>query len=309
MADISSYNGDYYAICIVISIIIVLFTLILIIIYSKTKKFHSYPCYLHLILSFVIAIDNIFRLIPMSVIEDRNKKEKEKSGGCKFQAFVLTLFDKLLLTTMTVYSIIIYFGFAKTQFYKKYEPKIFIISNIVSFLLSLILTIVFADSFERYDDICYVNNSDKKKIVDCIVTSLLMICNVIFLVMLLLSIRNLRLNSSGKSTSSLTFYFYKYIINLILNLIIFIIVILIILDKFIDSEENSDEIIDLIYCILGLFIVIFFTTNSSVKNEALNLICCKKVEDKNANSEDSEDDDYDDDKKIELKNSIDKIYN
>ena len=140
---------------------IVIFTVFLIIIYAKTKDLHSYPCYFNILLSSVIAIDNVLRLIP--TYEDKNDKDDDSNFkhnykfACKFQGFNLALFDKFMLTTMTIYSIISFLGLIKYQFYKSHEKCLFITLIIIGFLISLILAIIFIiNGITNYDDVCYV---------------------------------------------------------------------------------------------------------------------------------------------------------
>ena len=138
------------------SSIIVIFTIFLIIIYAKTKELHSYPCYFNILLSSVISIDNVLRLIP--TFEDKNKDiDPNDKLACRFQGFNLALFDKFMLTTMTIYSIISFLGLVKYQFYKNNEKLLFIILIIIGFLISLFLAILFMlNGVTNYDDVCYV---------------------------------------------------------------------------------------------------------------------------------------------------------
>ena len=148
----------------------------------KVKDLHSYPCYFN-ILSVVISINNIARLINPGTDSD--------SIGCKIQGFILALFDKLMLTTMTIYSIVAYLGIINLEFYKGNEKSIFIISTILSFLISLIIAILFIlNGVVVYDDVCYVRSSIdetvrnlkvNKEIIDVIVNSILLVVNFLLL--------------------------------------------------------------------------------------------------------------------------------
>ena len=183
-------DWEKYFISFIPSLIIVIFTIFLIIIYSK-KELHSYPCYFNIILSSVISIDNVLRLIP--VYEDKNSKEEGKKPNdkfiCKFQGFSLALFDKLMLTTMTIYSIISFLGLVKYQFYKSHERCLFITLIVIGFLISLFLAILFIlNGVTNYDDVCYVkadkeNDNDEdlkvnKQLIDILVTSILLLINI-----------------------------------------------------------------------------------------------------------------------------------
>ena len=106
---------------IAISILISIIAVFLIIIYLINRKFRSYPYYFNIIFILVIAVDNIIRLIPGEI----DSKQKE-TIGCKIQAFTLTLFDKLMLILMTIYSIFAYLENFQNFFYKS-NKKLFLL--------------------------------------------------------------------------------------------------------------------------------------------------------------------------------------
>ena len=70
---------------------IILISLFLIFLYIKSKEFHQYQCYNIIILSIIIFLDNVLRLIPMDIFILRH-----------IQAFLLSFFDKLILTIITL---------------------------------------------------------------------------------------------------------------------------------------------------------------------------------------------------------------
>ena len=100
---------------IILNIIIIIISFYLSILYIKSKTLHIYPCYNFLILSFIIFLDNIFRIIPL----DNNDVLKY------MQALLLTSLDKLILSTVVFEAFIIYMGVVKTKFYYKNEKIIF----------------------------------------------------------------------------------------------------------------------------------------------------------------------------------------
>jgi hypothetical protein len=269
---------EAYVICYVFSVLIILVTLCIICIYIKTKEFRSYPCYFNILLSSVIALDNIIRIIPVS--------GDDESIMCLIQGFSLALFDKLMLTTMTVYSLISFLGIIKIELYKIYEKWIFIVLTSAGFLISLVLAVLFIiNGTIKYDDICYVRSkSDEKKeikinkeLIDIIVTSILFAINVICIVYLLIYLFLTIRESKKKRFSNLqnmSFHFWKFIFNFLLNDLTFILVILIISDSFL----WPDEFISLSYIILGLLIIIFYTINHRVLIEIKKIICCIKEE-------------------------------
>ena len=291
-------DWEKYFISFIPSFIIVIFTIFLIIIYSKTKL-HSYPCYFNIILSSVISIDNVLRLIP--VYEDKNSKEEGKKPNdkfiCKFQGFSLALFDKLMLTTMTIYSIISFLGLVKYQFYKSHERCLFITLIVIGFLISLFLAILFIlNGVTNYDDVCYVK-ADKdlkvnKQLIDILVTSILLLINIYCishtLVYLFKTSQECKTNGDIRKSNNYLYHFWKYLIDLILTFLTFLMVILIIADKFIDSSPLIESFI---YVMFSLLIVLFFTINSRILKEIKRLLCCKAEEKSSSNIEVEDDED------------------
>jgi hypothetical protein len=284
-------NWQIYLICYIPSFFIVIITFCLIFIYTKTKDLHSYPCYFNILLCSVIAIDNILRLIPFYDDQDLTKKPNDKFG-CKFQGFSLSLFDKLMLTTITIYSIISFMGLVKNEVYAEYERCLFISLIIISFLISLFCSILFMlNGVTNYKDICYVKaekapDDDQdlkinKKIIDTIVTSILFVINVYCILHTLFYILKMIKDLKGKGENyqnnekkikKYYSHFWKFIINLIIISLTFIMVILIILDKFF----TTDIITSLFYVLISLIIVIIFTINLRVLHEGKKIICCQK---------------------------------
>ena len=287
----NNYFDIVYPFCIGFNALIILITTCLIIIYVKVKDLHSYPCYFNILLSAVISIDNIARLI--------NPGKDSDSIGCKIQGFILALFDKLMLTTMTIYSIVAYLGIINLEFYKGNEKSIFIISTILSFLISLIIAILFIlNGVVVYGDVCYVRSSIdetvrnlkvNKEIIDVIVNSILLVVNFYCILRLLIYIIKIILESKKNKEERVLkeyfFFFLKYLIIFILNNMTFIMVILIIFDKF-ESEFTS-----LFYIILSFLIILFYTVNMRVLHEGKNIICCKKERTKSEEYK-IEDEDY-----------------
>lgn len=273
-----------YILCYTFSIIIIFITTCLIIIYVKTKSLHSYPCYFNILLSSVISLDNMIRLIKF-IDGDNTQFEPNNSFLCSFQGFSLVFLDKLMLTTMTVFSIISYIGVAKNAFYNHYEKYIFIILTIISFVISIVLAILFMlNGVVNNEDICYVSpdeNKVNKKLIDCIVTSILFVINFFCILRLLIKIFKIMKESSDNERKNYFSHFCKYIFIFILNNTTFIVVILIILNKFLDDAVLTS----ICYIILSLFIVLFYTVNRRVLGEGVKIICCVKEEKKNNEEE------------------------
>jgi hypothetical protein len=303
MDDVGERDLVIYYICTGFSILIIFVTAFLILVYSKTKALHSYPCYFNIILSSVISMDNILRIIPFydNDIRSHSQTKPKESFGCIFQGFTLALFDKFMLTTMTLHSTISFLGIVKLNFYKKNEKKIFISLTIISFVIPLVMAIVaIQNGVGVYDDVCYVkytkdeDDDDKdierkiklfKTIPDLIVTSILFLINLYFILHLLIHICKLIIKckerDEAQKVTNYYFHLWKFFVNLMLTIITFIMVILIITGNFL----SSDETISLCYVILSLFIVLFYTLNYRVLKEGKNILCCIKEENNNENDE------------------------
>ena len=290
-----------YPISFGISLLIVFITLCLIFIYAKVKDLHSYPCYFNILLSSVISIDNISRLIRP---KGENKIDIEQSAGCAIQSFILALFDKLMLSTMTIYSIVTYLGTLYIQFYKSNEKFIFISLTLIGFIISLILAILFIlNGVQYFNDICYVRLYPEegkeiifnKEIIDLIFTIILLIINFYCILHLLIKIFLYIKESKNeiKKRSNYIRHFCKYIIIFILNNLTFGLVICII-----KNYIEKDELKSLSYIIFSLLVVLFYTLNTRVLYEGKKLICCQKDEKKDDIKEEKDDDD--DDNGIEI---------
>ena len=273
-----------HPVLIAISIIITVFAFLLLIIYLLNKKFRSYPCYFNIIFTLSITLDNLIRLITGGK-GNGDESDTNYTTICQIQAFTLTLFDKVMLCLMTSYSIIAYIGSYHLYFYKTHEKKIFIVLTIVSFLISLITTILFyINGISNRSQYCYVETKSQfKKILDTIVTSILLIISLFCIIKLLIKIKQLKQekeyetetgDGNEDSVKSITRHLIRFILNLILTLNIFMYVICLI-NKIIDFEHFFK---DLVYILLSLFAELFFTINMELIKEVLRIITCKKIE-------------------------------
>ena len=260
---------------IAISILISIIAVFLIIIYLINRKFRSYPYYFNIIFILVIAVDNIIRLIPGEI-----DSKGDETIGCKIQAFTLTLFDKLMLILMTIYSIFAYLENFQNFFYKPNEKIIFIISTSGSFVLSLILAFIFFFQGIEKSEYCYVESNTLKNIVDSSITGLLLLISLFCLISLLINIKQIKQerendpeNEQGKE--QVDFYLVRFIGALIMNLLTFGYVIILInnLIKF-----KKDFIKDLIYMLLSLSVELFYTIKIELINQVKKMVTCNKGE-------------------------------
>ena len=160
----------------------ILITIFLCSIYLISKSFRSYPCYLNIILSFVILVDNLLRLIS-----------KDKEWFCYFQAIGLTIFDKLTVIVMTINAYLTYVGFVHYKFYKKYIKALFFISMTIGLLGSIIYTIIFIlqDEPTGFGNVCYIKSTDSKRKVDVAIQIILANINFYCIINTLISIDNI----------------------------------------------------------------------------------------------------------------------
>ena len=203
---------------ILLSIVISLFTILIIFIYSRGESFKSYPCYFNIFFCLAITLDNILRLIQ--------KKENEAAFWCWLQALSLSFFDKIILNSITNYSIIHYLGFYKQEFYKNNLKRIFIALVIANISISFILTFIFSlEGVDSEGEVCYVDTTKTLKIViDSIYTCILLFFDIICIILLIVGLFNLsKKYSKSKDSRKLktNLYIYRFIFDLILNIITF----------------------------------------------------------------------------------------
>lgn len=278
-----------HPVLIIISVIISIFAIFLIIIYSVKRNFRSFPCYFNILFTLIIAVDNLIRLMPGGKgngIGDEKPKEIE----CHIQAIALTLFDKLMLCFMTVYSIIAYIGSFQMFFYKSYEKLIFIVLTIISFIISLVCTFIFYfNGISNRSQFCYVETKNNiKKIVDSIITSILLIISLFCITKLLIKIYLLKKEKENDTDNEHTngkgmnFHFLRFMISFFINLFTFGYVIILI-NKIFDMETFVK---DLIYILLSLFAELFFTINNELIKEVKKILTCRTTRE-NDESEDN----------------------
>ena len=91
---------------IVLSALITVAGILIMIIYAKSKIFHSYPYYFNIFYILTVMLNNLIRLLPGR----KDENEFKTSTGCYIQGIILAALDKLMLTQIASYSIIYYLG-------------------------------------------------------------------------------------------------------------------------------------------------------------------------------------------------------
>lgn len=282
----------------IISIIITIFTVLLIIIYSLNKSFKSIPFYFNIFFCIIISLDDILRFVPSGV--DGSQKNDGETTWCKIQAISLSILDKYILLLITIYSLINYISQFNVEFYQNHMKAIFISLIIAGILISIIISIIFFLEGISYKSlICYVDTyNNVKKIVDSIYTVILFLINAFCLIRVITHmiklIKEYRDNGNSQKENSCKSHLTRLIIDLIINLIIFGYILLLI-NKWIPSGGYKD----FVYVLLCLVAELFYTINKQLIKAFINIITCKKEEENIQTESNFSNDDVDD---IELEN-------
>ena len=253
---------------------------------SQTNiNIRSYPCYLNIILSMVIAVNNICRLITT---------KKQESFACRLQAFILACFDKLIATTITANSFLTYEGLCDNDYYIAHIKPLFIITNSIGLLISIVFALIFTIRGTNYFKVCYILGGPKKEIPDTILTSILFILYLYFtlksILFLAKNMKELSLKSVEKKyIRTFTFHYFRMSISLILCSAFFIVTILIIND----SLFFGYDYIDITFITLCLIIDLFFTLNQTVIKQTLK--CFNKQTEEEDDNENFVDDNEEED--------------
>jgi hypothetical protein len=225
-----------------------------------------------MIISLIILIDNACRLLPSTNFPEPFKY---------IQAFTLTFLDKLLLTTMTSQTFILYLGIVKTQFYYKYEKVIFFLTLIVEILICCVLTtlyIIFGGKtdYKEKNKYFYCGSSEFKDFADPIFDSIFLFINIIFFVNLLEYFSKKKKEASNGETEDLDYgkNFTKYLLMFFVNIITFVESYLIIFEKI------PIEYIDIIYLSTCLLIDLAYNINDITIKETTKIFCKKIYEEK-----------------------------
>ena len=294
----SNETNEYTALTIcywIFSILMIIFTILLIIIYSRDKYFQGYKndindinnrnklylSYFNIFFCFIVVFSNIIRLIPESLtVKERDKNDKDIKEGnfiCKLQAFIACLLDKLLISLMTNYSIFNYLSMFKSDFYKAYLKKIYLFLISIGFAISLILSIIFIwEGISFKDIVCSIHTrTTVKKVVDSLFTGFLFIINAYCLGSIIKNLYDLtkKYNTEGNEPhfKRSSHFLYRYTLDLIINIVAFTYTFLVINKAF---PRGSYK--DFIYISICLIVELFFTINESLFKAFIRLVSCGK---------------------------------
>ena len=256
-----------------ISVLITVSAILIVIVYAKSKIFHSYPYYFNIFFMLTIMLNNLIRLIPGR--EEEN--EFDTSIQCYIQGIILTVLDKLMLCQITSYSVIYYLGSFHSEFFERNKMMIFLILSEAGFAISMILATVFSfKGMSVSSQFCYVRTRDNTKyIVDTIVTTLLWLISVLCTLRLLLNLIKIKKEVAvfNRKADSITYHTCRFSFNLVFNILIYLYVDLLINKKL---TWMTDWTKDLYYILLSFIGEIFFTINAEVWKEAKRIITCKE---------------------------------
>ena len=260
---------EYLIPTIIINALTIIINFYLLFIFFKSKSFHEIPLYNILIFSFILFFDNIFRLI------DATDNEKESHNDTeKFQAFVLALFDKLILANLTMHTTIFYLGLVKSEFYSAHELKIHILCFIINFIISSIIVSIYIgingvhQPSNRY--YCYVDESKTKKILDTIFNSVYYLINLFCSISLFKNVSEKKKEAESKNNDN--YIYFKRALNKII--FTFIITFITFLESFLIIYGVLDgPKTDLIYLMTCLIIDFYIISNKTIVNETLKIFC------------------------------------
>ena len=314
MEEANKLRNAFWVIVIyyIFSAFMVVFSILLIITYSKDKYFHKdindsimrnvklYPCYFNIFYCTIISLSNAIRLIPYQ-FTTQEYQNGNPTFICKAQSFLASLFDQLLISLMTIYSIINYLSVFKIYFYKNHLKAIYLSLIFIGFLISLILTIFyFCRGVSGKDILCYIHTRDNFKIISNIIyISILFIITLFCLISLIYKLNNMKkefqLNGNSRKVKRSLSFLKRFILALIINIIAFTYIILLIIKVF---PKGSYK--DICYMIVCLIVEIFFTINKHLYRAFMRLITCNKVEKYKDNIDLNEE--FSEDDKIEEEN-------
>ena len=261
---------------IAVSVLISVAGIFIIVIYAKSKIFHSYPYYFNIFFIVAIMLNNLIRLLPGR--SDEN--EFKTSVGCYIQGIILTVLDKLILCQITSYSVIYYLGSFHSEIFEKNKMLIFLLLSEAGFAISMILATVFSlKGMSVSSQYCYVRTNDQTKfIVDTIITTLLWATSIFCTLKLLINLVKIKKEVAvfNRKAESITYHTWRFSFNLVFNILIFLYVDLLINKKLTWIPGNWGK--DLIYIILSFIGEIFFTINSEVWKETKRILTCKQAE-------------------------------
>ena len=260
---------------IVVSVLIAVAGILIMIIYAKSKIFHSYPYYFNIFYILTVMLNNLIRLLPGR--EDEN--EFKTSTGCYIQGIILAALDKLMLTQIASYSIIYYLGSFHSEVFERNKLLIFYLLSQIGFAISMILATVFSfKGMSVNSQYCYVRTRDNTKyIIDTTYTTLLWAISVFCTLRLLINLVKIKKEVAvyNRKAESISYHTCRFSFNLVFIILMYLYVDLIINKKL---TWMINWLKDFIYIFLSFVGEVFFTINSEVWKETKRILTCKQAE-------------------------------
>ena len=260
---------------IVLSALITVAGILIMIIYAKSKIFHSYPYYFNIFYILTVMLNNLIRLLPGR--EDEN--EFKTSTGCYIQGIILAALDKLMLTQIASYSVIYYLGSFHSEVFERNKLLIFYLLSQIGFAISMILATVFSfKGMSVNSQYCYVRTRDNTKyIIDTTYTTLLWAISVFCTLRLLINLVKIKNEVAvyNRKAESISYHTCRFSFNLV-----FIILMYLYVDLIINKQLGwmINWLKDFIYIFLSFVGEVFFTINSEVWKETKRILTCKQAE-------------------------------
>ena len=263
----------------ILNIVIASFTLFLLFIYIKSSSFKSIPFYFNILFCFIITADNALRLIP---VEDTKDTINNPTLWCKIQGFSIAFFDKLFISSITIYSFMNYLIMIHIEFYEKRSTIFYYLLTLIYILSSLVLT--YLDYLEGMSssslkhNFCYIKTeSFIKEITDNIYMGILFIIDLFCVIRTIFRIRWLikkrEKENQNNRIKNLKRHFWRFIFHLFLNIVIFTFLFLLVNKKL---PKLSVSIRDYVYVLLCLIAELFFTINIEFLRESMRILTCNK---------------------------------
>ena len=253
----------------VLNSVMILIGIYLAFLFIKSKALHTYSCYNIAIMSTTILLDNIIKIIPTEALNEYCKRA---------QAFFLVLFDKMIVTILSMQVIVTYIGIIKTEIYEKHQKMIFIIGLLSCLLISGILTIifVFVPGIETNEMYSYCDTKwVPKKYIETVLSGALLCIN--FFCSIVVMIHYVK---KKKQAESGTIEDLGYKAKWVRFLVLFFINILMIVEQFLIVYKKLKEMglnPDIVYLVSCLIIDLGYSINDIVIKETLRIICRKNA--------------------------------
>jgi len=250
-------NIVLYITCIIILAIILVITIRLFLKYCKNEEYHDYFFIFNICFTIILLFNMLTRSFPLSKAD--GKGSDEISGGCYVQAFLLSLFDKLIITLITSFSIISYIIKFKENIKDNQKNTYLWILMGISLVLSLVLTIIFIiQGTSNRSEFCYVETKSYVKLwIDSIVTGILYIINLIITLIMVFG----NDKDENKEEESYKWDLILFYLRLLFNLTTVTYVLHLIL-RILPFEGYAK---DFIYVFLCLIVNILFVANYKLK--------------------------------------------